>query len=473
MTRILLVEDEKTAIDAFCELLRGLPGSPVPAIARSRDSAVAQLHESFFDLMILDLKIPTTDTSESLAPEYGFDVFGVAREVAPGMPVYLVTGSSVEAFVVELLKNKQEVDIWSSGKISTVSVTKKLELDELERNLLPFVRGPHLLADVELEKNGTNLEVQEERLLRIFAKRFQGARCIVRELKGGLSGARVFSLQVFNPAGGIIHNSIAKVSSLDEVRNEKQRYEQYIHRLPPGVTPRMLTCLEFGGKATAAIFYGLADGHDSSFFRFALQQPVQCATAVEAVSNGLSSWRKAAGEERRSVVDIRRLQIEDGIRAAVLERFPIPWSDDFESRQVQTRWGCIHGDFHGLNVLLTDAGVPAIIDYGDISEGPLCHDPITLEFSLLFHPASLVAHGEWPTIDAARDWFNLDDYVRGCPCEDYVRACRNWAINAAVGRRDLAAVAYSYFLRQLKFEKTNKDLALAFLEGSKCLWEST
>lgn len=49
---------------------------------------------------------------------------------------------------------------------------------------------------------------------------------------------------------------------------------------------------------------------------------------------------------------------------------------------------CIHSDLHGENILLnTESNKAVIIDYGDINEGAIILDIITLECSALFHPS--------------------------------------------------------------------------------------
>ncbi len=473
VTRVLLVEDDESGSQVVCDILIDLPGKVIPAVARNRDAAIALLDSEFFDLMILDLTIPATASSELPKPEFGFEVFGRAKEIAPGMPIYLLTGSSVEPFVEDLLKKKHEVDIWATGKIATVALQKKLKIDEFPALLTPFVEGPFRLDSVELDRHGLALSVPEERLLRVFAKRYQGTRCDIWELKGGLSGARVLRVKVFNSTGGLVHQSVAKVSSIGEIQNEQQRYNQYIARLPSAVTPRMLVALEFGAKATAAIFYGLADGHDASFFDIAGKSPELASVAVESTARGLAPWHDAAQEGLRPIREVRKLLLSDDDRAQVLLSFPIPWANEFESRDVQLKWGCTHRDFHGCNILLTHEGDPAVIDYGEIGDGPLSLDPVTLELSILFHPSSPFLEQAWPDAHAAAQWGDLELYIQNCPFPGYVRACRKWAVAMAAGRRELAAVAYSYLLRQLKYQDTNKHRSLALLEGAKRLWDST
>ena len=473
MTRVLLVEDDDSSIQAVCDILEGLPGRVVPTVAKTRDDAIRLLKVELFDLMILDLTIPATETTEKGQPEFGFAVFGSAKEIAPGMPIFVLTGSSVESFVPEMLRNAQNVDVWSSGKVNTVSLLKKIKLAEFPSALTPYIDGPHQLDDVELERNGVTLSIMEERLLRIFAKRFHGVRCIVKELNGGLSGARVLRVALQNAQGRYINHAVGKIGALADIQNEKMLYEQHIVNLPPQATPRLLTALEFGAKATAAIFYGLADGHDSSFFQFLERHAGLCDVAVQRTADGLAPWREAAEQSVRLVREFRRRLLSDEERTEVLRRVPIAWADEFENRKVPTKWGCIHGDCHGGNVLLTADGTPAVIDYGDIGVGPLSLDPIALELSLFFHPSGPLVASDWPDAATAAAWGNLDQYLVGCPYPAYIRACRKWATDMAVGYREMAASVYSYLLRQLKYEGTNKQRVLDLLEGARQLFDST
>ena len=164
--------------------------------------------------------------------------------------------------------------------------------------------------------------------------------------------------------------------------------------------------------------------------------------------------------------------------AASRLQFDLAWTAEFEGRQIQTRWCCIHGDLHGENVLVARDGSAVIIDYGEVGEGTVSLDPVTLELSLLFHPKGPLrpggaGFGAWPTEAQAAIWGDLDCYVAGCPAEAFVRECRAWALHSAAGRREIAATAYSYLVRQLKYDDTNKELALALLSGIRAFYDVT
>lgn len=79
----------------------------------------------------------------------------------------------------------------------------------------------------------------------------------------------------------------------------------------------------------------------------------------------------------------------------------------------------------------------------------------------------------WPSLEQCQNWHNLDVYLDGSPIPLFVRACRAWAEVRAAGRREIAASAYSYLLRQLKYDDTNKDRVLALLQGVRAYIATT
>jgi len=243
--------------------------------------------------------------------------------------------------------------------------------------------------------------------------------------------------------------------------------------LSPGITPRLLATYEYGAKSTGAVFYGLAAGHVFSFFDLSMTKPSVCHIAVEETANGLSAWRNGSMEVRKNVSDVRASLLTNERREAIVKEFDLGWTDEFEGRPVQVKWGCIHSDFHGENVLLTAEGKPAVIDYGDVGLGAASIDPISLELSALFHPNSPWRDHVWPSAEVAAAWGEIDVYVKDCPYPEFVRACRKWASQLAVGRREMAASAYAYLMRQFKYGETNKERAKNILIGVRHFWMST
>jgi len=470
---ILLVEDEPEFVLETQQVFNELPGGVTIKVASSRGSAFDLLDREFFDLIVLDLKIPTVDGTLDADPMHGHAVFSHARRAAPGTPIFVLTGSPAEDFIPTLLKQQQQVDIWSEGrKIGTVDFLKKYQFDEFPKKLAPIVVAIEALSDVELDRGDLNLSIQDDRLIRIFAKKFGGTRCRVSQLSGGLSGAKVVRLRITDGGGARVHDAVAKLSSPSDVRDEAHRFDHLISRLDPQATPRKLATLDFGAGGLAGIFYGLADGFELSGFDLARNPTDETSRAVENVEVATARWKDGVGQSRKRIRDVRQRLVSDEVLAGLTKAFGLDWLTGFEAQEIQTRWCCIHGDLHGGNVLFALDGTVVLIDYGDVAEGPASLDPITLEMSILFHPQGGDLGG-WPSLAQAESWGSIDEYIASSPVSEFVRQCRDWAERAGAGKREIAASAYAYLIRQLKYEETNKPLALALLRGVKAYYDRT
>ena len=470
---VLIVEDDEDFVEELRETITRLPGDSDIRIAGSRDRAYEMLEDGFLDLVTLDLKLPTVSGALDADPEHGYAVFNRIRAVAPGTPIFVLTGSPAEDFIPELLSNQQQIDIWSEGqKTGTILFLKKFDIDKCPERLMPVAQAIERLSDVELDRGGVNLSLGEDRLIRIFARKFQGVRCVVSVLGGGLSGARVIRLRVTDNQGVKVHDAVAKLSTPAQVRREGDCYDNHVTRLDPAATPRKLATLEFGAHKLAGVFFGLADGFDESAFDVARNSPERSEAVIRNVEAAMARWIEGVPETRRSIGQIRQRLLTDESLDEVRETFGLEWIQEFENRDIQARWGCSHGDLHGCNVLVSAVGV-ALIDYGDVCDGPTSLDPVTLELSLLFHADAPDRSGVWPSAEQARKWGNLEAYLEGCPFPLFVRECREWALRVGAGAREVAASAYSYLVRQLKYDDTDKDRALDLLDGVRSFYDGT
>ena len=462
---VLLVEDDDDFVDELLGILDCLPGPTHPRVAGSRDEAY-KLLEDFVDLVVLDLKIPTMTNALDADPEHGNAVFNKIRDVAPGTPIFVLTGSPAESFLADLMMaNQQQVDIWSEGeKSGTMLFLKKIDIDQCPQKLTRVAEAVEGLSVVELTMPGKDFTLAEDRLIRIFTKRVGGRRCEASDLGGGLSGARVVRLHVTDHQGVPIHDAVAKLSSHADIEREAYCYATHVARLAPAATPRMLATLEYGAHSLAGMFVGLADGSDASAFSILLDPDRGAAETIRRVEAAMAPWINGVPETSTTVAEIRRRLVDDQSLERLRNELGVNWIQEFETRAVQARLGCCHGDLHGSNILVAPSGVQ-LIDYGDVGPGPASLDPVTLELSLLFHPDAPGKDSTWPSLEQARTWGNLAAYLETCPFPEFVRECRDWAFRAAAGRREVAASAYSYLVRQLKYDDTDKERAMALLEG--------
>lgn len=467
---VLIVEDEADFASAVVDVLKNLDLETKIFQARSRDAANKMLSDEFFDLIILDLKIPTYDNAANEAVSHGIAVFTNAKSVAPGTPILVLTGSSADEHIDVIIKHSEKKDVWGEGRtIPMVDFLKKHRLGELPEKLMAYAAAIKSVLEVEVSRRECQLTLAESRVIRIFSKRNDAGRCVVSKIGGGLSGAKVFRLNVLDRQGNTIHDAICKIGPIDKIYDESHRYDQYISRLNQIATPRKLIDIYCGAKDTGGVFYSLAQGFVETGFDLLKKETGALRETLIRLEELFAPW--GAGESRKTISEVRRRVLDDASYVAGRELLGFDWIESFERQEVQTRWCCTHGDLHGLNVLVSSTGTPILIDYGDVEEGPSSLDPITLELAMFFHPEGPLKGANWPTLDQAKMWGNLDIYLSECPCSDFIRACRGWSMRAAPGDREVAAVAYSYLIRQLKYDAPNVALIGALIEGAKKMYD--
>jgi CheY-like chemotaxis protein len=376
----LIVEDDDEFASALEAMIAAMPGQALLTVAKSRAAACAFLDTQFFDFAVLDLKIPTQDGGLDADPEHGKYVFHHARNASPGIKLLVLTGSPSDDFIADLLAQKHDSDIWAEGEIiSTVEFLKKIDFDKAP-DLISKVKAAILSLDqIELAVERVNLETAEDRLVRIFAKRFGAKRCIVAPIGEGKSGAKPLRLQMFDGTGTPIRQSFAKLGPVAKVQDEAARHDAHVVLLDGAATPRKLAMLEYGASKTAGIFYQLADGYTESMFDVLGTDPARAAFVLSAVSQCVGQWTKGSAETRHSIAQIRSCWVRDQKAAELHADYKLNWAAEFEARAVQARWRCVHGDLHGGNILISTDNGSVLIDYGDVQYSAVSYDPVSLE----------------------------------------------------------------------------------------------
>jgi len=466
--KILIIEDESDFVDEIKSVVLEICRDPEFVIAGCKETATRAIELDFFDLIFLDLKIPSTTGSMDSDAQHGRNLLDVAIANAPGTPIFMLTGSSAEQFLPDMMALSQQVDIWGCGKpIPLIGFQPKHRFNGIDEKVRPYFQSFQTASEIELS-TACDLDIATARLIKIFTNSVGGVFCRVSRIGGGLSEALVYKLQVDDGTGARIHESIAKIGPPSHIKDEVERHDRFISRLEAQATPRKVAVLSSGARATSGVFYSLATASDLNGFSYT---EAGSSLIVEKIRNLLLRWTENAPQRRTTIGDIRRSFIADEAFSGISHLINHDWVEGFEKNQVQAKWGCVHGDLHGLNVLVSPGNVPVIIDYGDVGERPLSTDPITFELSVFFHPEGPLKGSEWPDRERSRLWGQSAFIDSSCPYSEFFTSCHAWAESVSVGKRERAAVAYSYLVRQLKYPGVDARRVNDLLDGAKSLYD--
>ncbi|MEX2372805.1 MAG: phosphotransferase, partial [Dehalococcoidia bacterium] len=414
-----------------------------------------------------DLHIPAEEGGEP-ALEQGLAVYACAADVQPGTPSILLTGSGDQRAARELAAARPAADIFGVGEpYAMTDLIFKHEARDYTERIAEVARQIVALNAIEVDMGGADIPMSQSqaRALRIFARRHQARRIEVVNL-GGLSASLAVRATLLREDGGFIAAVFAKLAALDEVASERERYQEAALRLPAGSYAPLLDTVMAGAGRTGGLFYGLAERHQTTLFEHLAQDPAGATAIAAHLREVLGAWRDIERDTAREpehvlVTTLRRDRAPSGDLAEHTAALVEGWQD-FERRSVPVRRSLQHGDLHGSNVLIGEGegAIPLLIDFSNVEEAPSCFDPVVLELSLVFHPDRPPTEG-WPTIEQCEHWDDIDAYVRGCPAPDFVRACREWALEEGAAPVSVYAVAYAEALRQLRYAEDESDRALA------------
>lgn len=465
--RILLVEDNIDFAGSIEKAIRGIYGCEV-IWKRSKARALAALENEPFDVVILDRRIPTEDDYLDDHQDHGWAVFQAIAESLPGTSVWFLTGTVDPDFPVEVLNaHGNRGDIHCCGREDPLyRVFWKNKMTDCVAAVRSFQADVQQTDQIHLDYVGApvNLRAEEIHLLRLFGRTHGGARIEIRPLAGGLSGARVLRVTVFNAAGAPQIMSVAKVGAFDAIAVERIKYHAEVVRLAPGSFPQVTAEIGLGAGRFASIFYGVVGTDVKSLFDLLVEDPLAGATVPVQLRADQAIWHGARNVEKLRVSTIRRSLISDvalqglGDELAGIGLGPVEAIEVDAARCVQ------HGDLHCANVLFDDGVRPMIIDYPEIGRSLASLDPVALELSTIFHRDAPNRAG-WPSENQAENWTDIDLFCADSPYEAYLRACRNWALEIAGSEQEVWAVGFSYALRQLKYGDTDKALARAIIRG--------
>lgn len=464
--KILLVEDNKSYAAVLKHVIDQIPTKPSVVVAESLTSAIEKLSSLFFDVVILDLEIPSQDGAFDIEGAHGEGVFYYAKKHAPGTPVYILTGTEPTDFLKKLVREGQRCDLWGDGDpIQTVDYYNKEDGADLLKVLTKIASTVAITEGVRINFGVQAIELtsEQKRVLKVFTRANGGESCRVKRL-GGLSDAVVLKVSVMDGDGNTRCECVGKLGLAKHVRKEIAAYDSEVKHLQLGAFAHVLSYHDQGLRGYSGIFYAMAEDYKKTFFDLVLRNPDGAVEVLARIREALRRWSAASRHEKVKMGDLRRRLVSDGAFGTIIEKYSLSHLRSLDERVIDIATSCIHGDLHGGNILVNDEGVPVFIDFGDVGRGFTCLDPLTLELSLFFHPDAITA-GIAGKLEASMDhWPNLQKYVADNELRPVIEFCRTWAYEVGPHDDSVVATAYVFILRQLKYETVDPKITLALLE---------
>jgi CheY-like chemotaxis protein len=458
--RLLLVEDDRAEARSIEK--RCCPDSDAAVIDVVADvtAAADAVADHEYDLIICDLALPADDRNLDPDVQEGLRLFALIRERAPGTPVIILSGNLSQQILQGFLKMSRSADIYGLRREEPLVVAcDKEELAAFVELVQTHIARTKNLDTLAME-GSVELSVSDARALRIYGRRLGAVHADIEPLSGGLSGSRTLRVSYRDADSNAIGSVVVKLGALGRVIREADRYHTIEAKMPVGLGAHVLDVVQAGAGRRGALVYQLADGYADSMFGLLEKRSPIAAAATSRLAARMKAWVQESPEVVRTLAQMRRDLITD---EEVLEaEAELPDDREIEIAVHQTR---SHGDLHGLNVLVNGQGEPTLIDYGEVISANAALDPVTLELSVLYHPAMAGSLGAWPTVEQAQAWKDLDTYCEACPVVGFVRACRAWAIEVSAGEAEILASAYAYSMRQVKYRDHASELAVHVAQG--------
>ncbi len=466
--RVLLIEDSAEFAKTVERAAQSTPDCDLTWVG-SRDSALAVLAGETFDLVILDRRIPSADGVLDDHADHGWRIFTHLREEQPGTPVWFLTGSEDADFAIEINNTCGKIeDIHGRGAPEQMyRVFWKKRLVDCVKSLRAFAEERTALGRIAIRSppGSPQLSGDECQTLRIFGRRRNGSVVEMTILGGGLSSSRVLKVIVKEASGLVSITAVAKVAPLTVIQDESTRYNTDIVRLSPGGFPNLTQRVDAGAGNTGGLFYGMVGADVESLFDRIATGPASVADIPAALRQIEQPWYRTKQAETVRVAQIRRRFIGDAQLTAIQAQLNGIDTRAIEAKSVRAGQCCQHGDLHCANVVFDNTGRPMLIDFEDAGRSFSTVDPVTLELSTIFHMQHTRLPGGWPTEVSMSQWSVMGNYLQGCAFGPFIATCRDWANSEAASPEEVFAVAYGYAMRQLKYDDTDKVLALALIRA--------
>lgn len=469
--KILLVEDELAFSSEVIAEIDLIIGSGNVELASNKEEAISKIDSGFYDLILLDLKIPAFPGALDIDTNHGEAVFGHCRSQAEGTPICFLTASSTVAFVMRLLNDHSSLgDYWGENSNQVgVRVIPKAKLSEALDYIAECNEKVRRLHEIEVKSGeAVELSLETQRVLRLFTSRIGGVACDYSVLKGGMSKVSVYKALIENDSGRCISMAVGRIGDCTFLQDEGRRFDSIVSALGVGSFPSRLIAITCGAKSTGGIFYRLADRHGNSFFDYVLRDDKFPSDIIARLKDVLQPWVAGSNTKRVSIRTLRQCLVSDEDALSSAQKYSVTWQDEIEAINIVVPWGSIHGDLHGGNILISEKLEPILIDFGDADGGGIPLDPTTLLLSPFFHPDLADKMKEVFTVEKVIQMLDAFGHRDGPEVSSYFSACLDWIKESCNNsQKAIYASIYSFALKQLKYPDTDKELAKLILELSR------
>lgn len=461
---ILHVEDEADWFERIVRPALNDIGAKKVFHAISYNSALATIKSQNIDYVILDLAIPIDDETHTPDISNGLNLASYIRVNYPGTPLLILTGQQTEEAVEQFVEDEDVTIFWDGKARSLVKVRPKRSLDKVMDLLQIAIEELVAIDSIEIDARGCNLDLLEERVIKLFCKHNDAIAAKVQSLDDGLSSSKVLRVNLMSDLGQEFHWALAKIDSKKDIDIEDSNFNLYINKLPVGSFPNLLNQYSAGCADKKGVFYQFATKYSSDYFKVLLENEDIAIQVLKRMRIILDTWFKNKQVKQVKVSDIRRLLCSDLKYSNLCSSIEGFNCDEFEFKKLSINSSIQHGDLHGKNILVSEEYTPIVIDYGDIKITTSVLDVVTLELSPYFHPA--VAQKFKPSIELFENWFDEDKHLQLSLFPNVSKCLMEWRNNNSFMPREYTVTVYAYAVRQLTYPNTNKKFAHALIKSA-------
>ncbi|HDV5439719.1 phosphotransferase [Vibrio vulnificus] len=429
-------------------------------------SAEQKLNSTIYDYVVVDQSIPLNNQIGEADVSNGIRFADMVKTSFPGTPILILTGQSQEEVIEKYIEDQEPGIFWDGQPRGLIKSRSKSRLVNALALIEHAANELSLLEQIELNiVDNLQLDLYQKRVVRLFAKSNNAVAAMVKSLSGGLSNSTVLQITLMDHNHNNCQFALAKIDNIEAVEQDVFNFRNQINKLPVASFPNLLGKYQVGCGKKQGAFYQFASDYSIDYFEVLKNDELRALEVLKKIRSIFNSWEQARAPSSGTLRDIRQVLCSDNKFSLVRKLLPEYNYDELEKKLIRYNESVQHGDLHGKNILLPESGDnPIIIDYGDVKLAPSVLDVVTLELSPYFHPD--MAGSFQRDREYFLDWFDEKKCVDNSPFPQVAKFLKEMKKERAFMNNCYVAVAYGYALRQLSYQDTSHEIALALIEAS-------